>query len=167
MCCKIVKPPVDNSLLDELEELRKKLKAALIKINDQDVTIEELRAQLVALNDTESELSNERSEKSRLNQQLTQMEKKNADLLQMEKTRLENEAARADMMKAMNALKNEFDSVKTQHMNEVATLKSEYDMEINDLKLKNAELEELIEIKSEQLSNANSKYRDLKNLIQT
>lgn len=109
-----------------MEELRRKLKAALIKINEQDITIQELRAQLAAFEDTESELSNERAEKERLSQQILQMERKNADLLnQMEKTRLENEAARADMMKAMNALKNEFDSVKTQHMNETANMKAE------------------------------------------
>lgn len=96
------------------------------------------------------------------------MERKNADLLnQMEKTRLENEAARADMMKAMNALKNEFDSVKTQHMNETANMKAEQDREVNELKLKNAELEELLEIKAEQLSHEKSQCRDLRKLTQS
>lgn len=122
MCSKITKPPLDNS--DELEELRKKLRAAITKIGDQNIIIEELNAKLEGLSDTESDLNSERAEKEKLNQQMTLLERKNADLLlQMEKYRNENEAARADMMKAMNTLKNEFDSVKTQHMNEMATLK--------------------------------------------
>lgn len=122
MCSKITKPQVDNS--DELEELRRKLRAAITKIGDQNVIIEELNAKLEGLGDTESDLNSERAEKEKLNQQMTLLERKNADLLlQMEKYRNENEAARADMMKAMNTLKNEFDSVKTQHMNEMATLK--------------------------------------------
>lgn len=122
---KMTKPPVDTSLADEIERLKKKLQEQKEKNIHLNETIDDLNARLSDSEKNSDKLEAERKEKERLNQIITNLEKKNADLLfRLEKNDKDSEGLRADMNKSLNNIKNEMDSMKTKHLNDVAQMKS-------------------------------------------